>query len=284
MRQPTAAPVRRWWIIGGIALVLLLVIGYVLGGAAAAGGPVGDADRALRGTIDHENAVVDVLNQDPLKNVNLSTGTSDVPKAKAALTAYRQKLSSVEPTVRADRNALVAVRPRLQSSVLTLPEQGTIGHDRQRVDAALSALASAERGIVISKKQVDFLNALFDAASSFDAVGKSMQANDLNGTATQLPATGATVKKAMTLAQPPDVPAAFMPMLQGMQKAATDLQALVSAIQANDYAGTQKYVAAVEADGQALQAVDQSAIDKAENDLFQPLIDNYNRKMKLVSS
>jgi hypothetical protein len=276
-------PARRWLVIGGIALVLLLVIGYVLGGAVAAGGPVGDADRALQRTIDHENAVVDVLNQDPLKNVNLSTGTADVSKAKSALTAYKQKLSSVEPTVRADRNALQAARPRLQSSFLTLPEQGTITHDRQRVAAALSALASAERGIVISKKQVDFLNAVFDAASSFDAVGKSMQANDLNGTASQLPATGASVKKAIALARPPDVPAAFMPMLQGMQKAADDLQALISAIQANDYAGTQKYVAAVEADGQALQAIDQKAIDKAENDLFQPLIDNYNREMKIAS-
>ncbi|TMD42954.1 MAG: hypothetical protein E6I88_02950 [Chloroflexi bacterium] len=275
---------RRWPIIAAIAVVLLLIIGYVLGGAAAAGGPVGSADKALRGTIDHENSVVDVLNEDPLKGVDLSTGTGDIPKAKAALTAYKQKLARVEPSVSSDRAALQSVRPQLQPSFLTLPEQGSINHDRQRVEAALAALRSAQRGIDISKKQIDFLNAVFDAAASFDAVGKTMQANDVAGTASQLPTTGASVRKAIALAQPPDIPAAFLPMLKAMQQAANDLQALISAVQANDSAGVQKYVAAVEADGKTLAASDQKTIDKAENDLFQPLIDNYNREMKIASS
>lgn len=270
--------------IAAIALVVLIAIGFVVGGAAAAGGPVGSADKALRSTVDHENAVVDVLNQDPLKGIDLTSGTADIPKAKAALTAYKQKLSSVEPTVSSDRAALQRVRPQLQSSFLTLPEQGSINHDRQRVDAALAALRSAQRGIDISKKQVDFLNAVFDAAASFDAVGKSMQANDVAGTASQLPTTSTDVKSAIALAQPPDIPAAFMPLLKAMQQAANDLQALISAVQANDSAGVQKDVAAVEADGKALDATDQNAIDKAENDLFQPLIDRYNREMKIASS
>src|SRR5947209_6962890 len=260
---------RRWPIIAAIAVVLLLIIGYVLGGAAAAGGPVGSADKALRGTIDHENSVVDVLNEDPLKGVDLSTGTGDIPKATAALTAYKQKLARVEPSVSSDRAALQAVRPQLHASLLTLPEQGSINHDRQRVDAALAALRSAQRGIDISKKQVDFLNALFAAAASFDAVGKTMQANDVAGTASQLPTTSASVRKAIALAQPPDIPAAFLPTLKAMQQAADDLQALISAVQASDSAGAQKYLAAVEADGKALAASDQKTIDKAENDLFQ---------------
>jgi hypothetical protein len=282
----SGAPRRggKWLVIGAIALVVLIAIGYVLGGAAAAGGPVGSADKALRGTIDHENGVVDILNEDPLKGVDVSSGTADIPKAKAALTAYKDKLSKVQPTVSSDRAALQGVRPQLQSSFLTLPEQGTINHDRQRVDAALAALQSAQRGIDISKKQVDFLNAVFDAAGSFDAVGKSMQANDVAGTASKLPSTKAAVQVAIGLAKPPDIPSAFMPMLKEMQQAADDLQALISAVQANDSAGVQKDVAAVEADGKALEAIDQTAIDKAENDLFQPLIDSYNREMKIASS
>jgi hypothetical protein len=270
--------------VAAIALVVLIAIGYVLGGAAAAGGPVGSADKAVRGTVDHENAVVDVLNEDPFKGIDVSGGTANIPNAKAVLTAYKEKLSKLQPTVSSDRAALQAVRPQLQSSFLTLPEQGTINHDRQRVDAALAALHHAQRGIDISKKQVDFLNAVFDAAASFDAVGKSMQANDVAGTATQLPGTKAAVQGAIALAQPPDIPAAFMPMLKAMQQAADDLQGLISAVQANDSAGVQRYVAAVEADGKALEAEDQNAIDKAENDLFQPLIASYNREMKIASS
>jgi hypothetical protein len=272
----------RWLIIGAIAVVLLLVIGYVVGGAAVAAGPVGNADQALRNTVDHENSVVDVLNQDPLKGLDLSN-TSNIPQAKAAMTAYKQKLSRVEPTVRADRAALQQVRPHLQSSVLTLPEQGTINHDRHRVDAALAALQSAQRGIDISTKQVDFLNAVFDAAASFDELGKRMQANDISGTASQLPATSDSVRKAIALAQPPDVPTAFMPFLKAMQQAADDLQKFIAAVQAGNSASVQKYLAAVEADSNALGATDQNAIDKAENDLFQPLIDNYNAQMKIAS-
>ena len=266
-----------------VGIILLLLIGYVLGGAAAAAGPVGKADKALRNTVDHENTVVDVLNQDPLKGLDLSS-TGNIPQAKAAMTAYKQKLNRVEPTVSADRAALQSARPRLQSSLLTLPEQATINHDRQRVDAALAALRSAQRGIDISKKQVDFLNAVFDAAASFDELGKRMQANDLSGTASQIPATSDSVKKAMALAQPPDVPTAFMPFLKAMQQAADDLQKFIAAVQAGDAAGVQKYLAAVEADGNALGATDQNSIDKAENNLFQPLIDNYNAQMKIASS
>jgi hypothetical protein len=281
-----AAPQRRgsrWLVIGGIAIILVLVVGYVLGGAAAAAGPVGNADKALRSTVDHENTVVDVLNQDPLKGIDLSN-TTDIPQAKAAMTAYKQKLSHVEPTVSSDRAALQSVRPQLQPSVLTLPEQGTINHDQRRVDAALAALQSAQRGIDISKKQVDFLNAVFDAAANFDELGKRMQANDLSGSASQLPATSDSVTKAMALAQPPDVPTAFMPLLKTMRQAADDLQKFIAAVQAGDNAGIQKYLAAVEADSNALGATDQNAIDKAENDLFQPLIDNYNAQMKIASS
>lgn len=279
------APARRgsrWLVIGIIAIILVLVIGYVVGGAAAAAGPVGSADKALRSTVDHGNTFVDVLSQDPLKGLDLSS-TSNIPQAKARMTAYKQKLSRVEPTVNADRSSLESVRPQLKSSFITLPEQGTITHDRQRVDAALAALGSAQRGIDISKKQVDFLNAVFDAASSFDELGKRMQAKDLSGTASQLPATSDSVKKAIALAQPPDVPTAFMPFLKAMQQAADDLQKFIAAVQAGDSAGVQKYLAAVEADGNALGATDQNSIDKAENDLFQPLIDNYNAQMKIAS-
>ena len=274
---------RRWLIIGGIAIVFLLIIGYVVGGAVAAGVPVNNADKALRTTIDHENAVVVVLNEDPFKGVDLSSSTVDVPKAKAALAGYMQKVSLVQPSVASDRNALQRVRPDLQSSFLTLPEQSTISRDRRRVDAALTALSSAQRGIDILKKQAAFVDALFDASANFIALGKTMQAEDLPGTAAQLPGTGASVKKAADLAQPPDVPEAFGPIVKGMQRAADDVRGLVAAVQANDQAAIQKYVAALEADGKALESIDQKAIDAAQKALFQPLIDSYNRNMKIAA-
>src|SRR6266480_6840554 len=79
----------------------------------------------------------------------------------------------------------------------------------------------------------------------------------------------------LDLAQPPDVPEAFGPIVKGMQRAADDVRGLVAAVQANDQAAIQKYVAALEADGKALESIDQNSIDAAQKALFQPLIDSY---------
>src|SRR2546423_14350666 len=72
--EPAQAPVadggrrrsgRRWLIIGGIALVFVVIIGYVLGGAAAAGGPIARGRRALHPAGSHNNVTVDRFNKDP---------------------------------------------------------------------------------------------------------------------------------------------------------------------------------------------------------------------------
>jgi hypothetical protein len=71
--------------------------------------------------------------------------------------------------------------------------------------------------------------------------------------------------------------------LQTMQQAVADMQALVTAVKSGDVAAVQKYAAAVEADGKALEATDQKAIEKAERALFQQLGDSYDRDMKTAA-
>src|SRR6202022_3316602 len=64
---------RRLVIVGAISMVFLLMIAYIVGGAAAAGGPVGRADAALRATFDHQNRVVASLSEDPFKNLDFKS-------------------------------------------------------------------------------------------------------------------------------------------------------------------------------------------------------------------
>src|SRR2546423_6635363 len=68
--EPARAPVadggrrrsgRRWLIIGGIALVFLLLIGYVLSGAAAASGPIAPGHRATHHAGRHKHQAADHL-------------------------------------------------------------------------------------------------------------------------------------------------------------------------------------------------------------------------------
>jgi hypothetical protein len=272
---------RRWLIIGAIALIFVGIIGYVVGGASAAGGPVGSADGALKTTFDHQDQVVAILSEDPFKNIDFKSTTPDIATAKAALAGYEERLANAAALVAADRAALQRIRPDLQSSILTLPEQAAIGRDRRRLDAALAALASAKQGLDILEKESAFAAPFLDALAGFVALGN---ATDLAGVQAQLPSTGASLQQAVDLAKPPAIPAVLGPMLSAMQQALTDLQAQVAAAQANDQVAFTRASTALDADVKAVTGFDQTALDQADRLRFQPMIDSYNREMKIADN
>lgn len=274
---------RRWLIIGGIAVIFLLIIGYVVGGAAAASGPVGRADTALHTVVSHNNEMVDSFNNDPFKGIDLKSDNLDVSAVKTAVATDKEKVASWQTQVSSDRAALQQVRSELKNSVLTVPEQGTLDRHRQRVDAALSALNTAQKGIDLYTKEFAFIDPFLDAMAGFEAIGKAGTANDLAGMKAQLPGTGANMQKAIELAQPPAVPAEFGTALKSIQQVLNDLQALVAAVDANNAAGAQKAEAALEADAAVVDKYDWNSVDAAEKALFQPLIDAYNRDMKIAA-
>jgi hypothetical protein len=270
----------RWLIVAAIGLVFLVIIGYVLGGAAAASGPMGRAEGALRTTFDHQQQVVASLSEDPFKNIDFKSTTPDIATAKTALAGYEQRLTSAAALVAADRAALERSRPELQASLLTLPEQAATGRDRRRVDAALAGLASAKKGLDILEKESAFAGPFLDALAGFVALGN---ATDVAGVQAQLPNTGASLQKAIDLAKPPAIPAELGPMLTAMQRAVTDLQTLVAAAQANDQAAFNAASAALDTDVKAVTGFDQTALDKADKLRFQPMIDSYNKEMKIAA-
>jgi hypothetical protein len=273
---------RRWLVLGAIALVFLLVIGYVVAGAALAGGPMSNADRTLRTAVSHNNSAVNHLNKDPFRDINF-TSESDIGAARTALAGFKQDLLRWDADVATDRTSLQRVRSELHSSVLTLPEQGFIDSRRHRVEAALSALATAQKGIDISKKQIAFMEPFLDAVEGFVAIGKAGEAEDIAGIQAHLPTTGARLQTAIELARPPAVPAELTPALQTMMQLLKDLQALVTAVKANDAAGVRRNAAALEADGKQLEAFDEKTVEKATKALGQPLVDAYNRDMKVAA-
>src|SRR5438132_678513 len=94
---------RRWLVIGGIALVLVLIIGYVLAGAAMAAGPVSRSDDALKTTVSHNNTIADVFSNEPFKNVDFNASSPDLSGAKSALAKVRQDVSRWQADVSHDR-------------------------------------------------------------------------------------------------------------------------------------------------------------------------------------
>ena len=274
---------RRWLIIAAIAVLVLLVIGYVIGGASATAGPVSRADAALTTTVSHNNTIADVFKNDPFKSVDFKSANPDLAAAKAALATVKKQFSTWQEDVTGDRNSLLKVRGDLNGSLLTLPEQATIDRHRHRVDAALSALGTAQKGIDLFNKQLAFLDPLIDALAGLEAFSKAADANDLAGMQSQLTAVGAAVQKSIDLSQGASLPPGLTTGLNNFQKMVNDLKGLVSAAQAHNVAAVDKYVAAVDADGKALEAIDENAIEQAETALVKPLSDAYDRDMKTAA-
>ncbi len=274
---------RRWLIIAAIAVLILLVIGYVIGGAAAAAGPVSRSDAALTTTVSHNNTIADLFKNDPFKSVDFNSANPDLVAAKAALATVKKQLSTWQEDVTGDRNSLLKVRGDLNGTLLTLPEQATIDRHRHRVDAALSALGTAQKGIGLFNKQLAFLDPLIDALAGLEAFSKAADANDLAGMQAQLTTVGAAVQKSIDLSQGASLPPGLTTGLNNFQKMVNDLKGLVSAAQAHNVAAVDKYVAAVDADGKALEAIDENAIQQAEAALIKPLSDAYDRDMKTAA-
>ena len=63
----------------------------------------------------------------------------------------------------------------------------------------------------------------------------------------------------------------------------SDIQALVTAVEANDAAAIQKYATAVEAEGNNLSSYDGTSLQAAIKALYQPLSDAYDRDMKVAA-
>jgi len=274
---------QKWLVIGTIALALLVLIGYVVGGAAAAAAPVSRADAALQATLSHDQSIGKLFSNDPFSSVNFNSSDQDVAAARAALTKAKGDVAQWQSDVINDRRALMSARADLDSSLLTLPEQGTISSHRKRVDAALRAMSDAQQGITLISKQLDVMGPFFEAIAGFIAISKAADAHDLSGLQKAIAATSPNVDKTVSLGKAASFPPPMMTILTSMQQMLGDMKGLVAAAQAGDQAGTQKYAAAIDTDAKALDAADQTTIDAAEKKLFQPLSDDYEAQMKTAA-
>jgi hypothetical protein len=273
---------RKWLVIGAIVAVFVLVIAYLVAGASVAAASSGRAEKAVKATIGHQAKVGPVLEGDAFKGIDFSSSNLDVGTVKVALGNFDAQLAPVLSLVKADQAALQEARVG-QDSVLTLPEQGILKRDRQKVDAAISALKSAETLLNYDRQQSAFLHPFFDALGSLDTLTKSEEANDLAGAQSQVAAADASLQKTLAQAKPPAITPQMVDFVKEMQALVADLKGLLTAAQAHDLAGVQKWTAAGDADSKKISSYDQAAADKAESALFKPLSDSYNRQMKVAA-
>lgn len=274
---------RRWAIVAAIAVVFILAIGYLLAGVALAAGPVSRAESALKTTVSHDHTIAAVFDNEPLKDVDWNSDNPDFTAIKAAVAKARQDWTRWKGLVQSDRAALRKARGDLTTSILTLPENGTIQNRARRVDAGIAALGTAQQAIALFNRQMAFVDPFIDALAGFGAVGKAGDAKDINGMETALASTSANLQKAIGLTQSASLPPQLTSEMTIMQRLITDLQGLIAAVKAGNSGGVDRYVAAGDADTKALDAVDTTAIEAGLKAMYQPLADAYEREMKLAA-
>lgn len=274
---------RKWLAIGAILAVLLLLIAYVVVGASAASASAGSADRALKTTISHQETVDATLAEDPFTGIDLSSGNADVSVAKNALASFEPKFAQAKALVKADRASLLQARPGLKGSVLTLPEQGILSGDQRRVDAALSALQSADQVLVYNQQEIDFLHPFFEMYASLQALAKKEQAVDIPGSLSELSTTDAALQKTIAIAKPPAIPSSLVTALNDLKTLLTDIRSALESAQAHNLAAFQKASAAIDVDDKKLSSFDATAADKAIKALFKPLSDRYLSQLKIAA-
>jgi hypothetical protein len=268
-----------------VVLLLVLLVGYVAIGAAQAGAASDRADAALKQVQSHQQSVQGVLTEDIFQGVgNLAGRNPDLQGAQTAVASFEPRVPSAMALVRSDQKTLQDVRSRLDGSFFTLAQSGGISRERRRVDAALSALASAQRALGMLQKEVAFMKPFFAGLVGLYAVGQAMQNRDAAGALAQLPETQDGFNKAAELARPPAIPSALTSAVKDLQAMANDAQRLVSAVQASDQAGADQAVVAIAADQKLLNDVDYTAIDQSVVKLFKPLQDNYDKEMKIAAT
>jgi hypothetical protein len=270
-------------VIGAIAAIIILLIGYVVSGAAAANRAIGDADKTLKATIDHQTAVGRTLGADPLKNIDFKSDNPDIGAAKSALAAYEVELSRARVLVNDDRARLRAAAHGLAGSVLTAPEGGTLDQRRRRVDAALTALDSAQRALDLNQKVADFAHPFFDGMAALEALNSSIKANDLAASLSQLSAAQDGINKAVDLAKPPAIPKQVVGLLASIGFLLTDMQGFLAAAQAHDSAGMQHYQEAAGGALNGLAEYDPQIVDQYYTQMLTRLSDSYKTNLKIAA-
>ncbi|OLE37959.1 MAG: hypothetical protein AUG48_03100 [Actinobacteria bacterium 13_1_20CM_3_68_9] len=270
-------------ITGIIAVLFLVVIGMVLGGAIAADRAVHGADKALKTTIDHQKTVGGTLTAQPFKSIDFTAGNPDIAAAKSALAAYGAQISGAQALVTADRARLRAAKQAVAGSVVTVPERATLDQRRHRVEAALTALDSAQRALDLYKKTADFLHPFFDAFAAVQAANRSIKANDIVGAASQLKAAQDGVNKALDLAKRPAIPQQFERLLTSVNFLLTDMQGLINAVQAHDITGVHDFLNRVDGALNGASEYDPKIVDDYVTQLYSPLRDAYRSNLRVAA-
>lgn len=280
-------PRRRTGLRIVVALGVIVLLGLVGGGAylvagfAIASGDRLAADRALEQARTDNNRVAALV-----KTPDLKTGTgadADVTRLKSDLDAYRARIAPARASLTADMPRLRQASDKLRSdrgSFLLAPQRPALDQERQRVEAAMTALTAADQALTVADQQLAFSDALLAAAQLFEQVGEKLDANDLKGALAMYGQLDAAVAQVVELAKGTSIPQQLQSLATAFANTAADVERLVRAVQANDLRSMKALTPRVDADEKALESFDEKTAQAQAEEIFKPYQARYEAALK----
>ncbi len=282
-RKPASR--KRWFVAGAVALVAAVVVGYLLAGAAVANSSIRASDKALQSTFSHQDQVINTLEENPLKTINLNSDNPDLTAAKSALDAFGPKVKSAQALVNVDLAALRSANESAQSgsqSPFTLAQRPALDQKVKRTGAAILALLSAQRGLNADDQAVTFLQSLIVSWSDFEALSTALNKDDVAGASAIVPRLQQELATTVSSGQQANLPPQLNQLTTGVQALVGDIKSLIDAVQANDPAAANRSLAQMDADVKTVSGFDEAGANQWIDQLTSSLRETYNAQMKVA--
>jgi hypothetical protein len=287
MVEPAPAARRPLWLVPvlvlavGVVLLVVIVGGYFVAGAAIARSEDRQAVATLESARKHNNQIYDSLKAPQLPR-SLSSA-ADISKAREVVNGYLSTLSEADKTLDSDLKSLKDEDSRLagdQRNILVLPERSKLAADRERVAGMISAFTNAKTGFKILQTLVPVMQAMIDVVEGLNALKPLLNNQDWQGAINVLNQVNPKLQNLLTLANGPNLPPEFALSVKLLNRFADDFKSLLQAIVAKDFATAQSLAPRVDADEKALNLVDLSGMDAYEDNLLKPYRDAYEAGLR----
>ena len=226
--------------IAGVVALLLLLFSVA---PALAAGQIAGAQRMVAGTLADQAKV-----EAGFTSLFATNSTTDINATRAQASKNAQSINSALATVQADESALRGADLRLLVLQFAAPpSRRPIAAERQRIKTGLDALRQADEALTAGANQAKVMVPVYDAMVDFTKMYAALNRHDLAGAGAPYPDAQHKMQLAMSLDHAAGVPETLAKQLADFNDLVNNTEALVTAIQSNDSAGTKKYSGLVQA-------------------------------------
>jgi hypothetical protein len=269
-----------------MAVVIVGIIGYAIGGFAYASARVATTDRTLNSVISHQNALNTTFKNVDSEFSALSSNTSfNSVQARSVADEFVASATKAGAIVNQDDASLAAASKSLDDRRwLTVFSQSLLDKEAGRITHARKALTAARTIAADYVLDGQFLQAFLIASGDLDTLAAETSSSDLTSASSTLSTMKTDVDKAQRLSSAPGLPADLQSLMNDFETLVADFGKLITAAQANNDSGVTAAAATIQADADKISAYNYDKISADIDAYYQPLVSDFNTQMAAATT